>query len=66
MPFQPISLRAILVLFSYLRLGIQSGLFMFPHQNPACISVLPNMCHLHDLIILDLIIQLILIEEYKS
>jgi len=39
---------------------------MFPHQNSAYISVLPNMCHGHNLIILDLIIQVILIEDYKS
>ena len=45
---RPTSLGSSLILSSYLRLGLTSGLFpiRFPHQNPVCTSPLHHTCYM--------------------
>jgi hypothetical protein len=67
LPSHPISLRSILILSTYLRLGLPSGLF--PSGFPtnvlyAFFSPIRVTCPVH-LILIDLIILIILEEEYK-
>ena len=45
-PFKPSSLRFILILFSHLLLGLPSGLFKFPHQNPVHTCPFSHMCYM--------------------
>jgi hypothetical protein len=65
-PSNPISVRSILILSTHLRLGLPNGLFWISHQYPICITLRPirATCSAH-LILLDLIILIILGEEYE-
>jgi hypothetical protein len=67
-PPHPVSLRSILILFTHLRLGLPSGLFPSGfHTNilyAFLLSPIRTTCSAH-LIVLDLIILIILGEEYK-
>jgi hypothetical protein len=66
-PYHPVSLRSILILSTHLCLGIPSGLlYWLSHQCPICIPLLPicATCPSH-LILLDLIILILLVEDYK-
>jgi hypothetical protein len=68
-PPQPISRRSILILSTHLRFGLPSGLFHsgFPTNNLYAFlySTIRATCLAH-LILLDLLILIILGEEYKS
>jgi hypothetical protein len=59
-----ISLRSSLMLSSHLHLGLPSGLFESPNQNPVNTSPMRATCPAH-LILLDLITLTILGEEYR-
>jgi hypothetical protein len=66
----PTSWRCILILSSYMTGSPQQSLSLrFPHQNPVHTSILPHMHyipHPSHIILLDLITQTILGEEYRS
>jgi hypothetical protein len=68
-PTQPISKRSILILSTHLRLNFPSGLSSpgFPTYNlyVSIFSLIRATCSVH-LILLDLIILILLNEEYKS
>jgi len=69
MPLHPNSWRSILILSSYLCLGLPSALFPsgFPYQNPAYVSLFPirATCPAHRFL-LDFIPRTILGEQYRS